>query len=102
MPVALLDHKEIHPNRNAQISAIPSVDSKTTARTQETPQGLDALESVCRAVTMPVLGLGGMTADNAAACVERGAAGIASISLFQSETDLNRLTTRLRAAAPVT
>ena len=66
------------------------------------PQGLDALESVCRAVTMPVLGLGGMTADNAAACVERGAAGIASISLFQSETDLNRLTTRLRAAAPVT
>ena len=63
------------------------------------PRGLDALESVCRAVTMPVLGLGGMTADNAAACVERGAAGIASISLFQSETDLKRLTTRLRAAA---
>ena len=66
------------------------------------PQGLDALESVCRAVTMPVLGLGGMTVDNATACVERGAAGIASISLFQSETDLDRLTTRLRKAASLT
>ena len=48
------------------------------------PQGLDALESVCRAVSLPVMAIGGISAENATACVERGASGIAGISLFQA------------------
>ena len=48
------------------------------------PQGLDALESVCRAVSLPVMAIGGISAENATACVERGASGIAAISLFQA------------------
>ena len=48
------------------------------------PQGLDALESVCRAVSLPVMAIGGITAENATACVERGASGIAGISMFQA------------------
>lgn len=47
--------------------------------------GLDALRQACLAAgSMPVFALGGVTAQNAAACVEAGAAGVAAIRLFQS------------------
>jgi thiamine-phosphate pyrophosphorylase len=45
--------------------------------------GLDALRSACEAAAKtPVLALGGVTAKNAANCVDAGAAGIAAIRLF--------------------
>jgi thiamine-phosphate pyrophosphorylase len=47
------------------------------------PLGLGALEAAARAVRIPVIALGGITQDNAASCVRAGAAGVASISLFQ-------------------
>lgn len=47
------------------------------------PRGLTELKRVCAAVTIPVLALGGVTRENAQACVDAGAAGIAGITLFQ-------------------
>jgi thiamine-phosphate pyrophosphorylase len=45
--------------------------------------GLEALREACKiAGTTPVLALGGVTEQNAALCVEAGAAGIAGIRLF--------------------
>jgi thiamine-phosphate pyrophosphorylase len=52
------------------------------------PQGLQKLEQVCRAISIPVLAIGGITPENAAACLQAGAAGIAAIRLFQQAPEL--------------
>ena len=61
------------------------------------PQGLARLAEVCRAVELPVLAIGGITLDNAAACLSAGASGIAAIRLFQDATDLPALLRALRS-----
>jgi thiamine-phosphate pyrophosphorylase len=56
--------------------------------------GLDQLREACRQ-KIPVLALGGITLENAAACIHAGAAGIAAIRLFQ-ENDVAEVVRRLR------
>jgi thiamine-phosphate pyrophosphorylase len=60
------------------------------------PQGLQKLSEVCRALAIPVLAIGGVTAQNAPACLQAGAAGIAAIRLFQEAEDLAGLLRQIR------
>jgi thiamine-phosphate pyrophosphorylase len=61
---------------------------------QTRPAGLEALREVCQE-TIPVLALGGITLENAGACIQAGAAGIAAIRLFQ-ENQLHETVAALR------
>lgn len=61
------------------------------------PQGLAKLAEVCKAVSIPVVAIGGITVENAAACREAGAAGIAAIRLFQQSANLAEIVGRLHA-----
>ncbi len=60
------------------------------------PQGLERLAEVCRAVSIPVLAIGGITAENCSACLSAGASGIAAIRLFQDAADLPAVIRALR------
>jgi len=60
------------------------------------PQGLSRLAQACQAVEIPVIAIGGITLENAAECLASGAAGIASISLFQDGGALSHLVRELR------
>lgn len=46
------------------------------------PKGVTALRQACQA-KIPILALGGVTVENAASCLNAGAAGVAGIRLFQ-------------------
>jgi thiamine-phosphate pyrophosphorylase len=56
--------------------------------------GLDLLRSVCRS-KIPVFALGGVTAENAALCVDAGAKGVAGVRLFQGN-DVATVVEKLR------
>jgi thiamine-phosphate pyrophosphorylase len=60
------------------------------------PQGLERLAEVCRSISIPTLAIGGISAENAEACITAGAAGIAAIRLFQDSRDLSTLPSKLR------
>lgn len=63
------------------------------------PQGLERLSAVCRNVSIPVIAIGGIDAENTRACLAAGSAGIAAIRLFQqggSSSELSALLTKLR------
>lgn len=51
------------------------------------PAGVDFLNAVCAAVTIPVLAIGGVTPERVASCVDAGAVGVAVLSAIMHAAD---------------
>jgi thiamine-phosphate pyrophosphorylase len=64
------------------------------------PQGVERLARICAAVEIPVIAIGGITAENTACCLNAGAAGIAGIRLFQDQPRLEEVVRELQRRAP--
>lgn len=66
--------------------------------------GLEALGRVCRAVRLPVLAIGGITAERARDVARAGAAGIAAIGLFATgvEAELAETVAQVRQSFDIT
>jgi thiamine-phosphate pyrophosphorylase len=64
---------------------------ETPSKPAVQPLGIPRLREICRRSPVPVFALGGVTRENAASCVQAGAAGIAGIRLFQQADDLKEL-----------
>jgi thiamine-phosphate pyrophosphorylase len=63
-----------------------------------TPLALDGLAALCRASTLPVVAIGGITVENARAVIECGAAGVSVISAICAAPDPAAAARALRAA----
>lgn len=55
----------------------------STSHPDSAPVGIAALANVARAVTIPVLAIGGVTEERSAECLDAGAAGFAAIRAFE-------------------
>jgi thiamine-phosphate pyrophosphorylase len=62
------------------------------------PLGIEGLREMTRAVKIPVVAIGGISAQNAAAMMEAGAAGVAVVSAIVSAVDPETAAGTLRAA----
>lgn len=55
-----------------------------TASKESEPRGLNALQAVCHAVSIPVYAVGGITPERVRACLECGAFGVAVMNSIMS------------------
>ena len=79
-----VDEVRVAQDQGADYAVFGPVFAPRSKATALEPRGIAGLAQAVRAVRIPVLALGGITATNAEDCAQAGAAGIAAISLYQS------------------
>ncbi len=80
----------------ADYLGVGSVFATSTKSDAGKPLGIAGLAEVIRAVTIPVVGIGGITAENAAGVIRAGAAGVAVIAAVVGHEDITAAAQRLR------
>jgi thiamine-phosphate pyrophosphorylase len=101
----LLVGRSVHSLAEAQNAARSGADYvtfghvfPTTTHPGVPPRGLDELRTIVEALQVPVLAIGGITAENLEDVLATGCAGVAVISAILSDPDPSRASSRLRAA----
>ena len=80
------------------VGAVFGTDSKPDAESTDDALGLDQLADIADAVKIPVIAIGGVTPDNAAATIEAGADAVAVISAITGADDPTAAARQLREA----
>ena len=71
----------------------------TTTKQNAKNLSLDTLKAICQAVSIPVVAIGGINADNLSQLTGTGAAGAAVVSALFAQKDPEKAARRLRALA---
>ena len=71
----------------------------TGTKTNTIPTSADTLKAICAAVSIPVVAIGGVNAENLPTLAGTGIAGAAVVSAIFSQSDLTAAARTLRAAA---
>ncbi len=71
---------------------------ETASKPEGAPGGIELVRAVAEAARLPVIAVGGITAENVAEVVEAGADGVAVIGAILDEDDTEEATGRLRSA----
>jgi thiamine-phosphate pyrophosphorylase len=74
----------------------------TATKPEATPGGLELVRRIVAATPLPVVGIGGIDASNAAAVIDAGAAGVAVIATVAAADDPVDATRRLAAVVHAT
>ena len=89
---------ELENARGADYVGIGSIYGTRTKRDAGVPIGLDVFARLRKAAGLPAVGIGGITADNAAAVVRAGAAGVAAVSAVFGVADPESAARAIRAS----
>ncbi len=96
-PATLVDGLQA-PRLGADYLGVGPVYGTSTKADAGQAVGVRRIEEVCRSVSIPVVGIGGINAGNAAAVIKAGAAGVAVISSVVAAQDVREATLRLSRA----
>jgi thiamine-phosphate diphosphorylase len=84
--------------QGADYLGVGPVFGTTTKMDAPAAVGLETISLVARAVKIPVIGIGGVNAENAASVLDAGAAGVAVISAVGGAHDPEEATRAIRRA----
>lgn len=80
------------------VGAVFATTSKTDVEEENNGIGLDHVTGIAASVEVPLVGIGGLTAENAASVITAGADGVAVISAITAAEDPARATRELQTA----
>jgi len=86
----------LYASQGADYLGVGSVYATSTKPDAGPPIGIEGLKRIIRAVSIPVVAIGGINEDNVAQVIEAGAAGVAVVSAVMAAPDPFQACVRLR------